>query len=178
MWNKCKTFLLAGGLLMLCSCSTTSLDDYAHNKPILDPQQFFKGHLTAHGILKNRSGKVTRYFNATIEGAWVNNIGTLTETFIFDDGEIQYRTWTLTPNGQHYTATAGDVIGTGIANTKGNAMRLDYTLNVNYKGSMLALNVEDWMWLVNENTLLNESTLRKWGFKVGSIQLVIHKPAD
>jgi hypothetical protein len=57
-------------------------------------------------------------------------------------------------------------------------MKLDYVLEINYKGSPLALAVEDWMWLVDENTLLNESTLRKWGFKVGSVQLVIHRNPD
>ncbi len=31
------------------------------------------------------------------------------------------------------------------------------------------------MWQVDNKVLLNESTLRKWGFKVGSIQLVIVK---
>jgi hypothetical protein len=55
-------------------------------------------------------------------------------------------------------------------------MKLDYILEVNYKGSPLAVSVEDWMWLVDERTLLNESTLRKWGFKVGSVQLVISRP--
>ncbi len=160
---------------MLCSCSTTSLDDYAHNKPVLDPRLFFDGDLTAHGVLKNRSGKVTRYFTATIKAYWRDDIGTLEEKFIFDDGEVQYRTWTLTPSTDGYIATAGDVIGEGKANTKGNAMRLDYVLNVNYKDSTLALAVEDWMWLVDDNTLLNESILRKWGFKVGSVQLVITK---
>lgn len=170
-----KTLLFSGLLLMLCSCSTTLLDDYAQNQPKLDPQVFFNGDLTAHGVLKNRSGKVTRYFNATIKAYWVEGVGTLEEKFIFDDGEVQYRTWTLSPSGSGYYATAGDVKGTGKANTKGNAMKLDYVLNVKYKDSTIALAVEDWMWLVDEQTLLNESTLRKWGFKVGSVQLVIKK---
>lgn len=171
-----KTLFLTGLLFMLPSCSTTSLDDYAANRPALDPHHFFNGSLSAHGVLKDRSGKVTRYFNATIDAHWDNGIGTLKEKFIFDDGEIQYRNWTLKPTtGGGYAATAGDVIGTGRAQVKGNAMQLDYVLEVNYKGKPLQLHVDDWMWQVDENTLLNESTLRKWGFRVGSIQLVIVK---
>ena len=160
---------------MLSSCSTTSIDEYANNLPTLDPQQFFNGSLTAHGVLKDRSGKVTRYFNASIKAYWNNGVGTLEEKFVFDDGEIQYRNWTLTPAPIGYTATAGDVIGNGTAQAKGNAMQLNYVLEVNYKGSPLQLQVDDWMWQVDQNTLLNESTLRKWGFKVGSVQLVIVK---
>lgn len=160
---------------MLTSCSTTSIDEYASNQPVLDPQVFFNGALTAHGVLKDRNGKVTRFFNARINAYWQNGIGTLEEKFVFDDGEIQFRNWTLTPTANGYTATAGDVIGIGIARVKGNAMQLNYVLEINYKGSPFQLQVDDWMWQVDNKTLLNESILRKWGFKVGSIQLVILK---
>ncbi len=172
-------WLLVGIIFMLTACSTTSLDEYASNKPLLIPEQFFNGSLTAQGVIKNRSGKVTRYFTARINAYWRDSsgakIGTLEEVFQFNDGELQYRTWTLTPTAAGYTATAGDVIGPGSAQTRGNAMQLHYTLEVKYQGSPLQLQVEDWMWLVDDNTLLNESTLRKWGFKVGSVQLVIQK---
>jgi hypothetical protein len=170
-----KLLLLASLAIMLSSCTTTTIDDYAENKPRLDPQMFFNGRLTAHGILKNRSGKVTRYFNASINAYWKNNVGTLEEKFIFDDGEIQYRNWTLTPTAEGYAATAGDVVGIGSAKTSGNAMQLNYALNISYQGSPLQLRVDDWMWQVDERTIINESTLRKWGIKVGSIQLVIVK---
>ncbi len=176
MYTQCKILLLSGLLLMLSSCTTITVDDYASNQPSLDLQQFFDGNLTAHGVLKNRSGKVTRYFNATINAYWKDGVGTLEEKFIFDDGEVQYRNWTLTPSGDGYAATAGDVIGTGKAQVKGNAMQLKYVLEIQYKGSPLRLQVDDWMWQVDGKTLLNESTLRKFGFKVGSIQLVIVKP--
>lgn len=170
-----KAIFLAGLIIMLISCSNTQLNDYNSNKPELKPDVFFNGKLTAHGVVKNRNGKVTRYFTAQINAYWNDGIGTLEEQFLFNDGEIQYRTWTLTPTAAGYTATAGDVIGPGSAQTRGNAMQLHYTLEVKYQGSPLQLQVEDWMWLVDDNTLLNESTLRKWGFKVGSVQLVIQK---
>jgi hypothetical protein len=171
-----KMLFVSGLMLMLISCSTTSIDDYASNQPALTLHAFFNGPLTAHGVLKDRSGKVTRYFNASINANWKDGVGTLEETFIFDNGEIQYRNWTLTPTADGYAATAGDVIGAGKARVKGNAMHLSYVLEINYKDSPLRLQVDDWMWQVDSKTLLNESTLRKWGFKVGSIQLVIVKP--
>ncbi len=183
MITHCCKWLFVGIIFMLTACSTTSLDEYASNKPLLSPEQFFNGKLTAQGVVKNRSGTVTRYFTAQIHAYWreANGVrtGTLEEVFKFNDGEIQHRTWTLTPSTKGYTATAGDVIGAGTAQTSGNAMQLDYRLQIDYKGSPLVLQVEDWMWLVDDNTLLNESTLRKWGIKVGSVQLVIQKlPSD
>jgi hypothetical protein len=168
--------LACSALLALSGCSSVSVDDYSKNSPKLTPQEFFTGNLTAKGVVKNRSGKVTRYFTATINAYWKDGIGTLDEKFIFDDGEIQYRTWTLTPSGQNlFNGTAGDVIGIGAGKFSGNAINLNYTLKVKLTNSTINLKVDDWMWLVDSNTVINESTLTKFGFKVGSIQLVIVK---
>lgn len=165
-------------LVTLSACSGSDIKQYANNTPTFTAEQFFNGKLTAHGVLKNRSGEVTRYFTATIDASWSDAVGTLVERFEFNDGEIQHRTWTLTPianqQGQ-YLATAGDVIGNGLAQVSGNAMKLDYSLQINYRGSPMVLAVEDWMWLVDKNTIINQSILRKWGIQVGSIQLVITK---
>lgn len=172
-WQKIVFLYLA---TTLSACSATDLQQYSANKPEFIPEDFFSGQLTAHGVIKNRGGEVTRYFTASIDASWSNGVGTLAEKFVFNDGEIQYRTWTLTPtpSGQ-YSATAGDVIGTGIAKTSGNAMQLDYVLEIDYRNKKMNLDVEDWMWRVDENTVINHSILRKWGFRVGSIQLAIIK---
>src|SRR3954471_23404290 len=109
--NSLKIITAVLGIaMMLTACSSVSPNDYANNKPAFIPQKFFDGHLTAHGVVKNRSGKVIRYFNAEINASWINDIGTLNEKFTFDDGEIQYRVWTLTPQTSQdklttYTAT-------------------------------------------------------------------------
>lgn len=173
--------LLLSLLVTLGACSSASLQDYADNRPRLVPEAFFQGKLTAHGVVKNRNGRVQRYFNATIDASWnPEGQGRLVERFEFDDGEIQHRTWVLTPEeGGHYQATADDVVGPGKASVSGNTMRLDYRLRVNYKDRELVLGVEDWMWLVDEDTIINQSILRKWGVRVGSIQLtIIRQPAN
>ena len=168
--------------LLTSACSTISVTDYADNLPQFSPEKFFDGPLTAHGIVKNRSGKVIRYFNADISASWKNGVGVLEEKFLFNDGEVQYRTWMLTPAKQdssdlvsRYTATAGDVIGTGHGQVAGNAFNLHYVLAVKRDSGKINVDVNDWMWLVDENTILNESTLTKFGLKVGSIQVTISK---
>lgn len=160
----------------LTACSNVSLSDYSKNVPKFKPDEFFNGHLTAHGVLKNRSGKVTRYFVATIEGHWENGQGELKEEFLFDDGERQYRTWKMTLDANNeLIATANDVVGESLGKYAGNSFNLNYQLKVKYKDSDLVLKVNDWMWLIDQDTLLNESVLTKWGFKVGSVQLTIKR---
>lgn len=170
-------FTLACSLLLtLNACSSISVNEYSNNTPKFIPQEFFNGTLSAQGVIKNRSGKVTRYFTAIINAHWKDGVGTLDEKFIFNDGEIQYRTWTLTPSAQNsFKATASDVVGTGDGKFSGNAVNLHYTLAVKYNDSTLNLTVNDWMWLIDSKTVLNESTLSKFGIKVGSIQLAMVK---
>ena len=152
------------------------MEDYAKNTPSLDLEEFFKGPLSAHGVIKDHNGKVIRTFNAEIDGSWSNGTGTLVEDFVFDNGEIQQRIWTLKPNGAGaYIGTAGDVIGEGSIQISGNSMFLDYVLRIPFRGGTLDLNVDDRMYLVNPTTLINESRLIKYGFSVGEILLVLIK---
>ena len=171
-----RSLLLGLACLMLSACASVSVQDYAANQPTLVPERFFEGELVAHGIVKDHSGLVIRYFSAEIDASWKNGVGTLDERFVFDDGERQTRVWTLTPEGEnHYVATAGDVIGEGHMRVAGNSLFLDYVLRIPYDGDTLDLRIDDRMYLVSERVLLNESIMTKWGFEVGRIMLVIRK---
>ena len=159
---------------MLLSCSATSIDDYRGGTPAFEPEEFFDGALTAHGVVKDFSGTAIRHFRADITGCWQGGVGTLDEDFVFDDGEEQKRIWTLTPSGtQTYIGTAGDVVGEGQARWEGNAMFLDYTLRIALEDGPIDVKIDDRMYRVSENVVMNESKMRKFGFGVGEILLTI-----
>lgn len=162
--------------VILSACSGVQVSDYRDKKPEFVAEQFFDGRLSAHGIVKDRRGAVTRSFDADIVAYWEYGIGTLEEDFIFDDGTTQRRVWTLTPDGDNrYIATAGDVIGNGVMQLSGNSAFLDYVLRIPYGGDTIDLRVDDRMYLVSHSVLLNESTLSKFGVDVGGLLLVITK---
>ena len=166
-------------LLMLSACSAPDVSLYTKNEPKFDLQDFFSASLTAHGILKNRSGEVIRYFNATLEGSWENGVGTLAEEFLFDDGEIQNRTWTMTPDeNSQYIATANDVVGFGEVKISGNALFMNYVLQVPYDDGLLEVKVDDRMYMVKDGVAINESVMTKFGFEVGYLSIVIQKKPD
>lgn len=180
MTNVCRSIMVKISavccLLLLTACSTPDVSLYAKNEPKFELQTFFSGPLTAHGILKNRSGEVTRYFNATLEGSWDNGVGTLVEVFVFDDGEVQERTWIMTPDDQgNYSATANDVVGSGDIKISGNALFMNYVLQVPYDGDLLEVNVDDRMYMVKEDVVINESIMKKFGVEVGYLSIVIEK---
>ncbi len=172
-------FLLFVLLSGLSGCGAVTVDEYANNQPTLVPETFFQGQLTAHGVIKDRGGKVIRYFNADIKAYWQDGIGTLEEDFLFDDGEPDRRVWTLTPTGEgQYVGTAGDVVGEGKISVAGNSMFLDYVLQIPWDDGTLDLRIDDRMYLVNPTTLINESIMTKFGIRVGEILLVISKVPD
>ena len=169
-----RTLLIAGALALLSACSQVQVKDNSNLKPMLNPEQFFSGQLSAHGVVKNRKGKVTRTFTADITASWEDGVGTLDEDFVFNDGEKQQRIWTLTPTGDDsYIGTAGDVVGDGELSVAGNSMFLNYVLQVPYGDGTIEVKVDDRMYLVSPNVLINESRMSKFGFRVGAILLTI-----
>lgn len=171
-----KLSLLVLCLTLVSACASVSVEDYQKNQPRMDVREFFDGNLSAHGIVKNRSGEVIRYFNATIIASWKNGVGKLDETFYFDDGEEQKRIWVIQPDGSgNFSATANDVIGSSKMNVSGNSLFMQYILRIPYEDDTLDLQIDDRMYRVSDRVVINESTMRKWGFEVGKIVLVIEK---
>ncbi len=169
-------YLVLLSLLAVGACAPVKVTDYSDMQPVLVLEEFFQGRLSAHGVVKDRGGRVTRSFVADIDASWSDGVGTLVEDFVFDDGEQQQRIWTLTPTADgRYIGTAGDVTGEGMLTVAGNSMFLDYVLQVPYRGDIIELRVDDRMYLVSDDVLINESTLNKFGLQVGALLLVIRR---
>lgn len=166
-------------LLALTSISAWAIEELDHFKdtgPNFNVVEFFDGPLKAYGVIKNRSGKVTRRFDAEMHGKWEDGVGTITEDFKFYDGENMKREWTLTPQADgSYTATASDVEGNGTLHAKGCAVLMHYKLVVPYKESTVKVNVKDWLYLQGDNVVVNHTHMTKFGFRVGEIVTTIIK---
>ena len=178
-YPRFRAALIAPLLLLLTACASVSVDDYRDMQPPLVLEEFFQGELTAHGVIKNRGGRVIRTFNAGIKAWWEEDgVGVLDEDFLFDDGEQQRRVWRLDPQGDgSYIGTAGDVVGQGDLRVAGNSAFLDYVLRIPYGDGTVDVRVDDRMYLVAPDILVNESEMSKFGVRVGSILLVIIKQA-
>ncbi|WP_148864721.1 DUF3833 domain-containing protein [Marinobacter fonticola] len=164
------------GCGLISGCTGPALTDYAGQQPVLEPRTFFQGELTARGIVKDFSGEVIRTFDADITASWnAQGVGTLDEEFRFDDGEVQTRIWKLEPVETGYRATAGDVVEPGLMQWRGNALHMNYVLEVPYGDGTLDVRMDDWMYAVTPDTVVNETEMSKWGVTVGEIVLVIQR---
>jgi len=158
-------------------CSTMEIEDFADTTPLFIPEDYFLGKLTAYGIVKDRSGKIIRSFKGDLVGSWdKDGVGTLDESFVYNDGETQKRIWTLTPNGKNsYTGTAGDIVGEAQMKNSGNTVMIDYTMRVPYGDGTLDINVRDWLHLQEDGVIINHSKMKKFGFEVGELVITIIK---
>lgn len=159
----------------LAGCATADVARYRQATPVLDLASYFNGTVDGWGMFQDRSGNVVRRFTVRIEGTWQGNRGTLDEHFVYDDGTTQQRVWTLAKDGDRYTGTAGDVVGTGIGQQQGNAFNLKYVLALPVDGRVWHMDMDDWMWAVDERTVLNRTTMTKFGFRVGEVTLSFRK---
>ena len=160
----------------LFSCAIKDPEYYSQKSPQLDIREYFNGNIEAYGVLKDWKGEVKRKFTVTMQSSWNENVGTLKEHFIFDDGKEEDRIWTLELSDKHhFTGTAHDVVKTAKGRQFGNAMRMDYTLRVDIDNKKVDLKVEDWMYLISDKNLINESKLKKFGITVAKLTIGFNK---
>lgn len=165
--------------LLLVGCSTMEPTDFAGSEPRLDLFGYFEGKTRAWGIFQGRSGELKRQFTVDIEGVIEGERLTLTEDFLYADGETQQRIWVIERLDQHrYRGRAGDVVGEAEGLAYGQALNWRYTLALPYKGSTIEVKFDDWMFLQPDGVMVNRATVSKFGFRIGEVTLFFSKPGD
>lgn len=144
--------------------------DYAGQGPQFDLRHHLSGPIQCEGMIFGPTGRVASRFVAEMEGRWEGNIGTLSEVFRFDSGTVQHRAWTLAlANSGDITATAADVVGLGEGRVEGPGVMLRYRIRLTPEAGGHVLDVTDWMYLMENGTIMNRSQFRKFGIKVAEL---------
>ena len=160
----------------LGGCSSPKPDQYAKEEPRLDIQRYFNGTLDAHGMFQDRSGAVVKRFVVVMRCSWVGDTGTLDEDFTYSDGTKQKRVWTIRKTGPGtFTATAPDVIGVAEGIASGNALRWKYVLAQPVGDKVYNVDMEDWMFLIDDKVMLNRTAMSKFGVNLGHVTLSFTK---
>ena len=176
-----RTLILSGitataAAMGMSGCASPTVQDYADQKPILDLKTYFNGVIDAWGIFTDRNGKVVKRFTVEMKCQWNNDQGILDEDFVYSDGKTEKRIWKLTDKGNgSFTGTAGDVVGIAQGQTKGNAFYWSYTLALPVDGSIINVQMDDWMYLMNDRVMLNKARMTKLGIHLGDVTLSFMK---
>jgi hypothetical protein len=154
--------------------------DYASG-PAFDLRRHLNGPLACDGVIFGPTGRMTSRFVADMEGRWEGSTGTLSEEFRYDSGSIQHRAWTLAlGEGGRIIATAPDVVGQGEGRVAGSGVMLRYRIRLTPEAGGHVLDVVDWMYLMENGTIMNRSQFRKFGIKVAELVATmrpVEKPA-
>lgn len=174
----------------LSSCST-NIEEYEGGTPAFDLEQYFNGQLIAYGMVQDYSNKLTRHFCVDINASWKEIDGKLTgiidEDFLYDDGEIDKRIWTIVRHSNasniSYTGTASDINGEASGYAVGNAFRWRYDLDIPIKdedgtATTYTFAVDDWLYRLDEKRAFNRSDLNKLGITLGQVTLFFEKLDD
>ena len=150
--------------------------DYAATAPAFDLRQHLDGPLLCEGVIYGPLGRVSSRFVARMEGKWTGAQGVLTERFHYDSGTVQHRVWSLNlGNDGSIRATAPDVLGEGQGQAQGSTVRLSYQIRLAEDAGGHVLSVTDWMYLLENGTIMNRSQFRKFGIKVAELVATMRK---
>lgn len=148
--------------------------DYRGKGPAFDLRRHLNGPLFCEGMVFGPTGRVSTRFTAEMEGLWEGDRGLLRERFHYDNGRVQAREWRLDlGDGGAIRAEASDVPGGGTGRVEGPAVMLRYRIRLAREAGGHVLDVTDWMYLLDNGTILNRSQFRKFGVMVAELQAVI-----
>lgn len=177
MYDMLYIALAALALIVLIELAKTRFQftaqqpgDYASDPPVFDIRERLDGPLLCEGMIYGPTGRVSSRFVARMEGKWDGNTASLREIFHYSSGTVQDREWQLVLDSTGaIKATAADIIGTGKGQQMGNAVVLRYRIRLPQSAGGWVLDVVDWMYLLDNGTIMNRSQFRKFGVKVAEL---------
>ncbi|MGF0238769.1 DUF3833 domain-containing protein [Rhodococcus sp. IEGM1300] len=168
--------LLLVVFICLAGCSGVDVQRYSAENPKLDLPGFFVGKVDGWGIFQKRSGEVIKRFHVLINSRMEGKNLIMHEDFTYSDGSKQTRVWTLHPEGAgRWRGTAGDVVGESMGEVAGNALHWRYVLNLPVDDKVYQVHFDDWMYLLDENTMANRSAMTKFGVELGQVTLFFRR---
>lgn len=158
--------------------SAQSPDSYSETTPAFDIRRHLSGPIQCDGVIYGPLGRVSSRFVAEMNGVWDGESGKIAERFQYSSGQTQLREWRLVmgENGR-FTATADDILGVGTGVQKGASVQIKYRIRLPESAGGHVLSVTDWMYLLDNGSIINRSQMRKFGLKVAELVATM-RPAN
>jgi hypothetical protein len=157
--------------LFITGCGA-SMKTYKDETPVFKPEEWFIGKFKATGGFFDRFGTLKRRFTMTLDGRREGELTILNEVLSYTDGEVSTREYKIKKISEnYYEATAEGVVGKATIEASGNALRWRYQLKQKIGDSEWILSFDDWMYLVDEKTLIDRAQVSKFGINLGEVFL-------
>lgn len=170
------TLLAAGAATTVGCASSPRLDAFAESPRTLRIEEYFRGTTTAYGVFEDRFNKVRRSFKVEMTGTLTGNTLTLDERFFYDDGERETRVWQIEVLGNgYYRGQANDVPEPAEGRAVGNAFNWRYKVDLKVGDSVWRVGFDDWMYLLEDNIVLNRAYVTRFGITIGEVTIAFRK---
>ena len=137
---------------------------------------FFSGKVEAFGHMilffpKKRVDNI----KATFDGNFRNSDLHLKEEYF--DGNLKIkRIWIFKKTANNdYIGYEKNVKGSIKVHSRDNILEMSYKFNTHYKCFNFLVNIRDYMYLIDDKTLINKSVISKFGFTIGETILIYKK---
>ena len=154
------------------------IDEFQGKQPALVLEQFFDGTSEGWGITQSRFGALQRQFQIEAVGRWVEAEQTLhlTETYRFDDGQVDRLEWRIVRLGDgRYEGSEPRLLEPAAGRQAGNAFHWVYRRKVPDRDGDYTMAFDDWFWLQPGNVLIARASLTKLGVEVGTMSVFYRK---
>lgn len=140
---------------------------------------WLEGETRAEGVFEDRKGRIRRRFTVEMTGTAEGETLRLDERFLFDDGERQERIWLLTRGaGGSFSGRAGDSVSEAQGRFEPGVAYLASELKLRVGKRDVAMRFDDAFYATGPETVLNRSTVSKWGIRLGQVLILFRKPAQ
>jgi len=147
------------------------VSEFEPGQPSFQPTRFFTGRTRSFGVMENRGGEPKQVVRTETNGRWEGDTLRLEQDLSLGESKPQHRSWRIRKLDAHrYEATANDIVGTVQGEAYGNVFHWSFTLAVSPGNPLANVRISQWMYLQPDGkTMVNHSTIRKFGIVVGQV---------
>jgi len=156
---------------MLAGCGAPLRPEaFAGTTPAFDPVAFWTGRTASWGVIENRDGAPTSIITTTTDGTAEGDGGLHMVQRLVDNGKDSVRDWHIRRIGKgQFEATANDIVGVARGAPSGRTLHWTWTLAAKPGNALFNVEMEQWMYLADNGTLLNRTIVTKFGVRLAEI---------
>ena len=139
-------------------------------------EDFFAGKVIAKGHMIYRfPNKKINNINAVFKGIYKNRTLYLKEEY-FEEKNKSVRNWEFSKHSNSsYSGIANNVIGNICVTVKENNLEMHYLFKTYYKSFSINLEVKDSMFMLEDNNIVNTTSISKFGINIAKAILLYTK---
>ena len=176
-----RRFLIAGAAALAipgCAASPRAPSDLPEPLTLVSA---FKGRTTGRGVFRIRLTGDERRFTAKLYGEVTGKAPartlTVTEDFVFDDGQEDRLTWVFRETGPgRWTGKREDTVGEAEVIETDGVIRLTYTADFRSLSGVTRLGFRDIIYAAPDGTVIKDGVVSRWGLPVADVRFVIRRP--